>query len=89
LKGFFAIILLLINWHFSIAQKNLSTDTSDVVVRSFNNDELQEFKKDKEFYYDGYNDPSKGLWERFWEWSGGASVKLCELKMDVQQYGQY
>ncbi|HKG68343.1 MAG TPA: hypothetical protein VKA92_05710, partial [Segetibacter sp.] len=68
MKGFFAIILLLINWNFSIAQKNLSTDTSDVVVRSFNNNELQEFKKDKEFYYDGLNDPSKGLWERFWEW---------------------
>ena len=59
---------MLINWNFSIAQKNLSTDTSDVVVRSFNNSELQEFKKDKEFYYDGLNDPSKGLWERFWEW---------------------
>lgn len=68
MKGFFAIILILINWNFSIAQKNLSTDTANVVVRSFNNNELQEFKKDKEFYYDGLNDTSKGLWERFWEW---------------------
>ena len=60
--------MILINWNFSIAQTNPGTDTSNVVVRSFNNNELQEFKKDKEFYYDGFNDPSKGLWERFWEW---------------------
>ncbi|MEJ7677790.1 MAG: hypothetical protein WKG06_07970 [Segetibacter sp.] len=26
-------------------------DSSDVVVRSFNNNELQEFKKDKDFQY--------------------------------------
>lgn len=68
MKGFFAIILLVNNCNFLIAQKNLITDTSDVVVRSFNNNELQEFKKDKDFYYYSLNEPSKGLWERFWDW---------------------
>lgn len=68
MKGFFAIILLVINCNSLIAQKNLITDTSDVVVRSFNNNELQEFKKDKEFYYHSLSEPSKGLWERFWDW---------------------
>lgn len=68
MKGFFGIILLFINCNFSIGQKQVGTDTSDVVVRSFNNTELQEFKKDKEFHYNGLNEPSKGLWERFWDW---------------------
>lgn len=68
MKGFFAVIIFVINCNFLIAQKNLITDTSDVVVRSFNNNELQEFKKDKDFYYNSLNEPSKGLWERFWDW---------------------
>lgn len=51
-----------------VAQKQVQADTSDVVVRSFNNNKLQEFKKDKEFHYSGLNEPSKGLWERFWDW---------------------
>lgn len=68
MKAFFCVIILVINCNFSIAQKNLNTDTSNVVVRSFNNNELQEFKKDKEFYYDSLNNLSRGLWERFWDW---------------------
>ena len=80
MKRFFAIILSLINWNFSIAQENLSTDTSDVVVRFFDNNELQEFKKDKEFYYDGFDDPSKGLWERFWEWVWWRAHEIMRTK---------
>lgn len=45
MKGFFVIILFLGNCNFSIAQKQLQADTSDVVVRSFDYDALQELKK--------------------------------------------
>ncbi len=68
MKVFFVIILFFINCNLSIAQKRVQTDSSDVVVRSFNNNELQGFKKDKDFQYHGLTEPPKSLWERFWEW---------------------
>lgn len=68
MKAFFIVILFFINCNLSIAQKRVQIDSSDVVVRSFNNNELQEFKKDKDFQYYGLTEPPKSLWERFWNW---------------------
>lgn len=68
MKGFLVMILLAFYCGCSIAQKQASADDSNVVVRSFDNKELQNLKKDKDFRYSDLNEPSKGLWERFWDW---------------------
>lgn len=68
MKVFFVIILFFITGNFSIAQKQARTDTSNVVVRSFDYNELQELKKNKDFQYDHLAEPPESLWERFWNW---------------------
>lgn len=68
MRGFFLIILGIFCTNFLIAQKHLKRDTSPVVVRSFDYNELQELKKDKDFQYNSVPEPSKSLWERFWDW---------------------
>lgn len=68
MKHFFIIIIFFINCNFLFAKKQLQTDTSDVVLRSFNYNKLQELKKDKDFQYDHLAEPPESLWERFWNW---------------------
>lgn len=64
----FLIFFISFIYEFSIAQKQPVNDSSNVVVRSFNNIELREFKNDKDFQYELSKEPSKSLWEKFWEW---------------------
>lgn len=68
MKGFFVIIFLFINCNFSIGQKQVSRDTADVFVRTFDYSALQKLKKDKNFQYNSLPEPQKNLWERFWDW---------------------
>lgn len=68
MKNFSVIILFIVNCNFLIAQKQVPADTSNVVIRSFNYDELQEFKKDKDFQYHHLSEPPESLWDRFWNW---------------------
>ena len=68
MRGFFVIILFFINSNLLIAQNHFKKDTSAIVVRSFDYNELQELKKDKDFQYTSLPEPSKSLWERFWDW---------------------
>lgn len=64
----FLIFLISFFGKSSIAQKQTLNDSSTVVIRSFNNRKLQEFKNDKDFQYELLKEPSKSLWEKFWEW---------------------
>ena len=64
----FLIILISFFEKSSIAQKQTGNDSSNVVLRSFSNSELQEFKNDKDFQYELSKEPPKSLWEKFWEW---------------------
>ena len=61
-------ILILFYGNETIAQSRVQTDTSIIVVRSFDDNALQKFKKDRDFQYDRLVEPVKSIWERFWEW---------------------
>lgn len=80
MKGLFVIILFFTGSIFCIAQKNLQRDSSAVVVRSFNYQQLQEFKKDKDFQYDHLSEPQKSLWEKFWNWFWRKVFKIMRTK---------
>jgi hypothetical protein len=64
----FLLLFILLFPGLLFAQKHVKVDTSQVSVRSFNQQDLQNFKKDKDFQYDRLQEPVKSLWDRFWEW---------------------
>jgi hypothetical protein len=51
--------------------KVLRIDSSKVQVRSFNNDAIQQYTKDKDFQYDEGKLAEMSLWSRFWHWIWG------------------
>jgi hypothetical protein len=50
------------------AQQRVQFDTSVVEARSFSKSDVDEFKKDKAFQYEGSKEPVKSWWDRFWSW---------------------
>lgn len=79
MKIFVVIISVLFSCNFSIAQKHGINDTSNVVVRSFSNAELEKFKSDKDFQYD-VSQPAKSLWEKFWDWFWWKVTEILRTK---------
>lgn len=77
-------LFILIFWFFSfnclIAQKHVQYDSSHVVVRYFNNNELQKYKKDSDFQYIQLSEPLKSIWERFWNWVWWHIIDIMRTK---------
>ena len=80
MKCLFIFILFLFYCDYTIAQKRLQTDTSKIVVRSFDDKALQDLKKKKDFQYDHLVEPPKSLWERFWDWVWWQITQIMRTK---------
>lgn len=52
----------------ALPKTELQADSSKIVVRSFNNAELNVYRKDKAFIYDRDQTQDEGFWSRFWSW---------------------
>ncbi len=50
------------------AQATVQRDSGVIEVRSFNQNALKEFKKQKTFQYDLVKEPSLSWWDQFWSW---------------------
>lgn len=73
-------ILFLFYGDYTIAQKRVQTDTSKIVVRSFDDNLLQKLKQDRDFQYDRLVEPVKSIWERFWDWVWGQIAQIMRTK---------
>ncbi len=80
MKCLFIFILFLFYCDYTIAQKRVQTDTSKIVVRSFDDKALQDLKKNKDFQYDRLVEPPKSLWERFWDWVWWQITQIMRTK---------
>jgi hypothetical protein len=58
----------------------VQTDTSKIVVRSFDDKALQDLKKNKDFQYDRLIEPPKSIWERFWDWVWWQITQIMRTK---------
>jgi len=68
MKYLFLLVFILFNGLLLHAQKHVQLDSSKVEERAFNQDDLQNFKSDRDFQYMQLREPVKSLWERFWQW---------------------
>ncbi len=80
MKFVFIFILFLFYCNYTIAQKQVQTDTSKIVVRSFDDNALQKFKKNRDFQYDRLVEPVKSIWERFWDWVWWQIAQIMRTK---------
>jgi hypothetical protein len=80
MKPLFIFILFVLCRNYSIAQKPVLTDTSKIVVRSFDDKALQDLKRNKDFQYDRLTEPAKSLWERFWDWVWWQITQIMRTK---------
>lgn len=51
-----------------VQQTHLRMDSAAVVVRKFNAEQLDLYRKDKAFVYDRNQPENEGFWSRFWNW---------------------
>lgn len=68
MKKLFILIFLFFSYNCLIAQRLVQKDTSKIIVRHFNSDNLRNYRKDKDFQYMQLSEPPKSIWERFWSW---------------------
>jgi hypothetical protein len=80
MKSLFVFILFIFYSDYSYAQKRVQIDTSKIVVRSFDNKALQDFKRNKDFQYDRLVEPPKSIWERFWDWVWWQITQIMRTK---------
>ena len=68
MKRFALFLCLICCLQIANAQAGLAKDTLYRQERLFDRGELQRLKAEKEFQYDKLQEPSRSLWERFWNW---------------------
>jgi hypothetical protein len=77
---FLFLLIFLLTAFVSLPQKHILLDSSDVSIRSFNGDDLQKFKEDKDFQYRQLQQPLPNLWVRFWRWVWWKVAEIMRTK---------
>jgi hypothetical protein len=68
MRFLFLLILFFLMALTGSAQGKLTFDSSEVIVRSFNDASIAAYKSEKQFQYDKIGEPVLSLWDRFWIW---------------------
>lgn len=80
MKNLFIFIFLFFSCNCLIAQTRLQKDTSKIIVRHFNYNNLQKYRKDKDFQYMQLSEPPKSIWERFWSWVWQQAIDIMRTR---------
>jgi hypothetical protein len=65
---FLAILLFILVWGSTTAQKRVRLDSSAIHPKSFSSEKMIGFKANKEFKYEKELEGPKSDWRRFWDW---------------------
>jgi hypothetical protein len=65
---FLLLLFILFSFKVTYAQQRLQVDSSVVVQRFFNENSIEQLKKEKDFQYENLREPVRSIWDRFWSW---------------------